>query len=73
MRAIKLTSPLRVDGTLNDDVYQREKPFGGFIGTAHIADVREEVAYQSIVWPAQVQSAAEEHHVGSQVHVGRQR
>ena len=30
VRAIKLTSPLRVDGKLDEDVYQREQPFGGF-------------------------------------------
>ena len=29
VRAIKLTSPLKVDGTLDDDVYTREQPFGG--------------------------------------------
>ena len=34
VRAIKLTSPLRVDGRLDDDVYQREQPFGGFIQVA---------------------------------------
>ena len=31
IRAIKLTTPLRVDGSLDDDVYQREKSFGGFL------------------------------------------
>src|SRR5712691_10011045 len=31
IRAIKLTVPLRVDGTLDDELYQREQPFGGFI------------------------------------------
>ena len=34
VRAIKLTSPLRVDGKLDEDVYQREQPFGGFIQVA---------------------------------------
>src|SRR6185436_10565670 len=31
IRAIKLTSPLHVDGTLDEEVYQREKSFGGFL------------------------------------------
>ncbi|HZI29891.1 MAG TPA: hypothetical protein VFD64_17100, partial [Gemmatimonadaceae bacterium] len=31
VRAIKLTSPLKVDGVLNEEVYTREKPFGGLI------------------------------------------
>jgi hypothetical protein len=31
VRAIRITSPLRVDGTLDEEVYQREKAFGGFI------------------------------------------
>src|SRR6188472_3259576 len=31
VRAIKLASPLRVDGKLDEEVYGREKPFGGFI------------------------------------------
>ena len=31
VRAIKLTTPLRVDGQLDDEVYQREQPFGGLL------------------------------------------
>jgi len=31
VRAIKLASPLRVDGKLDEEIYAREKPFGGFI------------------------------------------
>lgn len=31
IRAIKLAQPLKVDGVLDDDVYTREKPFGGLI------------------------------------------
>jgi hypothetical protein len=31
VRAIKLTAPLVVDGKLDEDVYQREQPFGGLI------------------------------------------
>ena len=31
VRAIKLTAPLKVDGVLDEDVYTREKPFGGLI------------------------------------------
>jgi hypothetical protein len=34
VRAIKLTSPLAVDGRLDDEVYAREKPFGGLIQVA---------------------------------------
>ena len=34
VRAIKLTSPLKVDGRLDEDVYAREKPFGGLIQVA---------------------------------------
>ena len=34
VRAIKLTAPLRVDGKLDDEVYRREQPFGGFIQVA---------------------------------------
>jgi hypothetical protein len=31
VRAIKLTAPLKVDGQLDEEVYAREKPFGGLI------------------------------------------
>ena len=31
IRAIKLDAPLRVDGKLDEAVYQREQPFGGFL------------------------------------------
>ena len=31
VRAIKLTAPLKVDGRLDEEVYAREKPFGGLI------------------------------------------
>jgi hypothetical protein len=31
VRAIKLSAPLRVDGKLDEEIYQLEKPFGGFI------------------------------------------
>src|SRR5262245_52174711 len=31
IRAIKLTAPLHVDGVLDEEVYQRERGFGGFI------------------------------------------
>ena len=34
VRAIKLTAPLRLDGVLDEDVYAREKPFGGLIQVA---------------------------------------
>ena len=31
IRAIKLTTPLRVDGAFDEEVYRRERPFGAFI------------------------------------------
>jgi uncharacterized protein DUF5916 len=34
VRAIKLAVPLRLDGVLDEDVYSREKPFGGLIQVA---------------------------------------
>jgi hypothetical protein len=34
VRAIKLTAPLRVDGRLDDEVYQANPPFGGMIQVA---------------------------------------
>ncbi|MGQ0648099.1 MAG: DUF5916 domain-containing protein [Gemmatimonadaceae bacterium] len=34
VRAIKLTAPLKLDGQLDEDVYAREKPFGGLIQVA---------------------------------------
>ncbi|HSA56704.1 MAG TPA: DUF5916 domain-containing protein, partial [Gemmatimonadaceae bacterium] len=34
VRAIKLSAPLRVDGVLDEEVYAREKPFGGLIQVA---------------------------------------
>jgi hypothetical protein len=34
VRAIKLTEPLRVDGSLDEDVYKQFAPFGGFIQVA---------------------------------------
>jgi hypothetical protein len=34
VRALRLTSPLKVDGRLDEDVYTREKPFGGLIQVA---------------------------------------
>ncbi len=34
IRAIKLTEPLRLDGKLDEAVYQTERPFGGFVQVA---------------------------------------
>jgi hypothetical protein len=34
VRGIKLTSPLKVDGRLDDEIYTREQPFGGLIQVA---------------------------------------
>jgi hypothetical protein len=34
VRAIKLADPLRLDGILDEEVYSREKPFGGLIQVA---------------------------------------
>src|ERR1044071_9762729 len=31
VRAIKLTAPLSIDGKLDDEVYQREQPFGDLL------------------------------------------
>jgi hypothetical protein len=36
VRAIKLTQPLRVDGRLDEEVYQQHAPFGGFIQVAPV-------------------------------------
>lgn len=34
IRAIRLTAPLKLDGVLDEEVYSREKPFGGLIQVA---------------------------------------
>ena len=34
VRAIKLTAPLILDGKLDEEVYQREQAFGGFLQVA---------------------------------------
>jgi hypothetical protein len=34
IRALRLAAPLRVDGKLDEDVYERERPFGGFVQVA---------------------------------------
>ncbi len=48
VRAIKLTTPLKVDGRFDEDVYTREKPFGGLIQVApHYGEPQTE---RSDVW-----------------------
>ena len=48
IRAIKLTAPLKVDGVLDEDVYSREKPFGGLIQVT--PRYGEEQTERSDVW-----------------------
>ena len=39
VRAIRLTSPLKVDGRLDEEVYAREKPFGGLKNRAFVVKI----------------------------------
>jgi hypothetical protein len=48
VRAIKLTSPLTVDGRLDEEVYQRERPFGGLLQV--VPRYGEEMTERSDVW-----------------------
>src|SRR5690348_5774139 len=48
VRAIKLTSPLTLDGRLDEEVYAREKPFGGLIQVA--PNYMELMTERSDVW-----------------------
>ncbi|MBL8983470.1 MAG: hypothetical protein JNL26_14880, partial [Gemmatimonadetes bacterium] len=48
VRAIKLNTPLRVDGVLDDEVYAREQPFGGLIQVA--PDYGEPATEKSDIW-----------------------
>ncbi len=48
IRAIKLTSPLRVDGRLDEEVYAREKSFGGFLQV--VPRYGEEQTERTEVW-----------------------
>ena len=48
VRAIKLTAPLTVDGKLDEEVYQRERPFGGLIQV--VPRYGEEMTERSDVW-----------------------
>ena len=48
VRAIKLTQPLRVDGKLDEEVYARHAPFGGFIQVAPVYG--EESTERTDVW-----------------------
>ena len=48
VRAIKLAAPLKVDGVLDEEVYAREKPFGGLIQvTPRYGEVQTE---RSDIW-----------------------
>lgn len=48
VRAIKLTTPLTVDGRLDEEVYQREQPFGGLIQV--VPRYGAEMSERSDVW-----------------------
>ncbi len=48
VRAIKLDRPLKLDGVLDEEVYQREKPFGGLIQVA--PDYGQEASERSDIW-----------------------
>ncbi|MEA3245809.1 MAG: DUF5916 domain-containing protein, partial [Gemmatimonadota bacterium] len=48
VRAIRLTEPLKVDGVLDEEVYRREKPFGGLIQVA--PDYGQEASERSDIW-----------------------
>jgi hypothetical protein len=48
IRALKLSSPLRVDGTLDEEVYQQQKPFGGFVQAVPIYGAEQ--SESSDVW-----------------------
>lgn len=48
VRAIKLAVPLKVDGVLDEEVYSREKPFGGLIQVA--PRYGEQMTERSDVW-----------------------
>ncbi len=48
IRAIKLTAPLKLDGQLDEEVYSREKPFGGFLQV--VPRYGEEQTERTDVW-----------------------
>ena len=48
IRAIKLASPLKVDGQLDEEIYARERPFGGLIQVA--PRYNETMTERSDVW-----------------------
>lgn len=48
IRAIKLTAPLKLDGVLDEEVYRREKPFGGLIQVA--PDYGQPATERSDIW-----------------------
>jgi hypothetical protein len=48
VRAIRLSAPLRIDGALDEEVYTREKPFGGLIQVT--PRYGEEQSERSDVW-----------------------
>jgi hypothetical protein len=48
VRAIKLTTPLTVDGKLDEEVYRREQPFGGLIQV--VPRYGQEMSERSDVW-----------------------
>ena len=48
VRAIKLSTPLTVDGRLDEDLYRREQPFGGLLQV--VPRYGEEMTERSDVW-----------------------
>src|SRR5688572_13967539 len=48
VRAIRLTSPLTVDGMLDEEVYRRELPFGGLLQV--VPRYGEEMTERSEIW-----------------------
>ena len=48
VRAIKLTTPLKLDGVLDEDVYAREKPFDGMLQVT--PDYGEPATERSDIW-----------------------
>lgn len=48
VRAIRLTEPLRLDGVLDDAVYTRELPFGGF--TQSVPDTGQPSSQRTEAW-----------------------
>ena len=48
VRALKLAAPLKVDGVLDDEIYAREKPFGGMVQV--VPNYGQPMTERSDVW-----------------------